>query len=530
MPRNVIILHTDEQRYDSLGCTGDPCARTPHLDALASEGTLFTRHIVANPICQPSRASLLTGRCPENHRLLTNGWNLPRAGYPKPLPGVDDLYRHWYGNSTFAEETIPTLPDVLSGAGYRTAAFGKLHLTTHHLDTSYGLEESYQAWERGVLNEEWTGPYYGFEHVEFTLGHGEHPCRPTGGHYYRWLHRNYPDVVELLKHENHPHREIVEGNGNIYLSPIPPEAHNTMWLADRASGWIEQTARQDKPFCMFVGFPDPHTPIVPPERIAELFADMPVPPPRMSDEELQTAATLLQRSLHSEGIHNLRNYPYEVYEKVIRYTAAMVHLVDRGVGQIIDTLKRVGAWDDTIVIFTSDHGDWLGEHGLLYKDEYPSSALVRVPFIMRVPGSDLPGRVDSPCSNVDVMPTVLSLLGVTAPEGMDGGNMLADGSSRMLPMVSCYPGICGSYPFCSATTDDMNLSIVDDRYRYTAYPVSGEMELYDHTNDPAELRNLCADAYRTDDVDTICRNLHERLLAQHEMIASPSCKALGDCA
>ncbi|MBU0608604.1 MAG: sulfatase-like hydrolase/transferase [Armatimonadetes bacterium] len=264
MPQNVILLHTDQQRYDSLGCTGNALARTPHLDALAAGGTMFTRHFTANPICSPSRASLLTGLYPPGHNLWCNGVALNRREFAN-FDTRSEGERSQTGGGGFVPEP-PTMADMFAAAGYDTASFGKLHLTPYLSPPSWRYPETTANWQQGLFDD-WSGPYYGFQHCELTLGHGEGACH--AGHYGNWLRAEHPEAYARLQEQQpRPFPEI----GDMYVSTLPFELHHSHWLADRLVSYLRGHDLNDAPFFAFVGFPDPHHPFAPCADIAPDFA------------------------------------------------------------------------------------------------------------------------------------------------------------------------------------------------------------------------------------------------------------------
>ena len=464
---NVLVIHTDQQRYDSLGCSGNPYARTPNLDRLAAEGACFTRHISSNTICMPSRASLFTGLYPPGHNVWTNGVALNRREYA-------DLNTRVVGARVRPEP--PTLADIFAGAGYDTAAFGKLHLTPNLAPPSYGYPETWANWDAERFGD-WHGPYYGFRHVEMTQGHGEQPCHR--GHYAAWLQREYPDVYRQVEasdseDERASGRPVPELR-DLYPSPVSGELHNTRWLADRFRAYLKDRPA-DRPFFAFIGFPDPHHPFTPSYDVVREFEGITVPDPVDPTGESITGTPLVEAGTDVSG------FTQEALRIVRRYTYAMIHQVDAAVGRIIEGLERAGLWEETIIIFTSDHGDFLGDHGRLRKGFTPADSLLHLPFILRAPNAQLPARADTPMSNVDVLPTLTSLTGVAPPawcHGVDITEVVREGTPHAA-LAYCANGV----------PDVTNYTRYDARYRYTCYPQRGYAELYDHRDDPGECRNL----------------------------------------
>jgi arylsulfatase A-like enzyme len=471
---NVLFILTDQQRFDTLGCSGNPHAQTPNIDALAAEGSVFTRHIASNAVCMPSRASLFTGTLPCAHGVWNNGVPLNRTGDFGPpehcrVPGTKDC-----------PVAVPeTMADIFAGAGYDTVSFGKLHLTPNLADPAYGFGESWDLMDQGALSD-WHGPYYGFRHVELTRGHGEAPCK--SGPYADWLREMMPEVDQSVPGPAGGKEALpVRTRHDVYPSAVPERFHSSTWLADRFTDYIE-TRDPESPFFCFVGFPDPHHPFTPPHDVVELFKDSPVPEPADPEgvwwRENPFAADLA-------GYPCIQHLAAEERRVIQRHYMAMVYTLDKAVGRMVDALRDKGLWEDTIIVFTSDHGEYLGDHGLIYKSPTGVDSLLRVPFVLRAPGAELPGTVETVMSNCDVLPTLASLCGIDPPERIDGIDILPvvrDGAEHVA-YAQCYD------------TDRRrnNNTLYTDRYRFTWYPGSEYTELYDHHSDPGETTNIAED-------------------------------------
>jgi arylsulfatase A-like enzyme len=498
--KNVLILHTDQQRFDCLGCVGRRAnVRTPNLDRLASQGALFSRHIASNPVCMPSRASLMTGLYPPGHNVWSNGIALNRKVYALATPAPR------YDLDVTPEP--PTMADVFAGAGYDTVSFGKLHLTPNLAPPSYGYHETWSLWEEGALDD-WHGPYYGFRYVDMTEGHGEHPCR--GGHYGIWLQREHPEVYRrVIKASEQGTRTLpVPALGDLYPSPIPAQLHHSAWLADRLCAYLAEDRPPDRPFFAFVGFPDPHHPFTPCHDTISLFEKLEVQDP--FDPEGEGIAGSPVRDRMGMDIAHLSAADRHT---VIRYTYAMIYQIDQAVGRILDALQANGLWEDTIIVFTSDHGDFLGDHARLRKNTVGSDALLHLPFILRAPGADLPARVETPMSNSDVLPTLCALTGVAPPawqHGEDICSVVREGREHH------------ALAFCAnGDPANVNYSVYDRAYRLTVYPYQGYVELYDHRTDPGECVNVAA--RESDRVATLMEVLQESLLRCYNPILGRTC-------
>jgi len=468
MPRNVIILHTDQQRADSLGCMGNPYVRTPNLDRLAQQGTICRRHIVSNPICSPSRASLLTGLYPPGHNVWCNGVPLNRKEYVD----VDSRCERMGCDCQEGFHPQPTtMADMFASAGYDTASFGKLHLTPYMGPKSYGHQENEDLWRDGVFDD-WHGPYYGFRHVDMLVGHGEGPC--WLGPYSHWLKQQHPQAWnDLAQQQPRP----IERFGDLYVSSLPLEAHHSIWLAERLNSYLTSERPKGQPFFAFVGFPDPHHPFTPCRDVMPDFTDIEVQQP--GDPQCRGTANSPVDDLNQEQLGHIDD---EELRTVIRHTYAMVYQIDVAVGRILDTLEATGLADDTIVVFTSDHGDFLGDHNRLRKGIAASNSLLNVPLLISAPGSDLPTEINTPVSNCDVLPTLSSLTGVSAPENVHGTS-LCDNQTGEYAMAFSSNGAPRS----------VNATIYDQDHRLTWYPHVPYVELFDHRQDATESNNV-ADA------------------------------------
>ncbi len=456
MPKNVILLHSDQQRGDGLGCYGNAAARTPNLDRLASEGVRFEHHYASNPVCMPSRASLLTGRHLPAHGVIDNGIPL--------------------------DERELTLAQAFADRGYDTFAAGKLHLTPYLSPAGLRHGESLAAWKDGCFDG-WDGPYYGFKRVALVLGHGEGAASPERGHYGRWLAANHPEAFSMTR----PNGEKPEFPG-VYRSNLPPEWHHSSYVADEIIKYLEN-ADADKPFFLFGGFPDPHHPWTPPAAYAEMFDGVKLPEPRYREGEHETRPEHYRRLMNenlfpTDGGASKRPEGRHLHE-IIQNTYAMVALIDHAVGRILGAVEELGLADNTIICFTSDHGDLLGDHGLLHKGQLPFASLLRVPFVLRAPGVR-PGVTAAPMSNTDVMPTLMELAEVGVPDRVQGRSFIPalTGHRERIHEAAFSCGWSKASPLFR------HMSLHSEAYRITWWPGQQDGELYDLEADPCEFNNL----------------------------------------
>lgn len=467
---NIVLITSDQHRGDCFGFAGR-AVRTPHLDRMAAEGTWFSTAITPNPVCQPARASLLTGWLPNTHGVRDNGIDLP------PVTGEQG-----FGGR-------------LAAAGYRTGFIGKAHFSSHHTFAPTGTPECRQSMDR--YGPRWYGPYMGFEHVELVVEGHNHwlpMAPPFGQHYERWY---YGDGRGELK--NRLYREALppdaEGALQTWNSALPVAWHNSTWAADRAIAFLEHAPRE-QPFCLWVSFPDPHHPFDAPAPWCWMHRaeDVDLPPFRTRDLERRPwwhRAVLEGNPAHGNAEINKMRAPAPQSDQQLRHLIAnyygMIALIDHQVGRIDAALHALERADDTLVIFTSDHGEWLGDHGLLLKGPMLYDGLLRIGLIARGAGIKAGHRVRDPVSLIDLAPTLLDYAGVDA-DAMHGKSLrtllAGDGDPRAFAYNEWDVGEdrCGT-PLRLRT-------IRTEQYRMTVELDSGAGELYDFAVDPHECHNV----------------------------------------
>ena len=469
---NILLVSADQQRADCLGVEGRP-VKTPHLDRLAAEGTRFTAAITPNVVCQPSRASILTGLLPLTHGVHDNGIDLdPEIG----------------GKGLSA---------ALGAAGYDTAFFGKAHFATFQTFEPTGTPESLDS--SADYGPDWHGPYMGFEHVELMLiGHNWFPpeAPPRGQHYERWFHADGRGEEKIRAYRRN--LGDTKGAAQTWHSGLPAAWHNSTWTADRAIEWLKR--RRTAPFCAWVSFPDPHHPFDCPEPWSRLHDPARVDLPRRRRRTFEGRPWWHERVLTAEPVGPKKNAEMrkrysrigeqtdEQLREIIANTFGQVSLIDHNVGRILIALEERDLARDTIVVYFSDHGDWLGDHGLVLKGPMHYEGLLRVPFIFRGPGVPAGKLIGEPVSTLDLGPTMLDCAGVEPLlETQHGASLLPviEGiASRdyALNEWELLPGRTGVALSLRTVRTKSHKLTVDRR--------SGAGELYDLANDPEEVRNL----------------------------------------
>ncbi|MEM7112908.1 MAG: sulfatase-like hydrolase/transferase [Chloroflexota bacterium] len=480
---NILWICTDQQRSDSLGCAGNPIVRTPNIDSIAAGGTRFTRHITPMQMCSPSRACMATGLYQRNHQLITNGRFLP--------------------------ESIPTVMSMLSEAGYRTHGVGKQHLQPLLAAAERKMPDSRAFWNLPEAKT-WRGPYYGFQTMDMLLG--ESDTAHLAGHYAAWLKENHPESYNLLEPEQakeSPNAELDE----IWRSAMPAELHYNSWITDRATEFIADAAQQAEPFFLYVSYPDPHHPFDPPEPYADRYnpADMPLPevtdadrngrPPYCNelyptDQGFRDLYWAADDAIEAGVLYPTEHLSRETLQTAVAYTYSMIEMIDDGVGDLLAALQAHGLDDNTIILFTSDHGDYLCDHGLLHKGPAPYRQITEVPLLVRGPGIKNEQTVSSLTSHIDLAPTLLELAGIEHDaaqfDGLSLVSLLAGGETAVRDHTF------GEY-HPTVHTDLYNQTVYKGQWRYTIYPYLPNWgELFDLENDPTERVNLYFDdAYAT---------------------------------
>ena len=504
---NILFICTDQQRSDSLGCYGNQQVRSPNIDSIAASGVRFKRHITPMQICSPSRATMITGLYPRNHQLITNGKALP--------------------------ESLPTLTQILSDAGYQTHAVGKQHLQPILAPAELNMPDSRAFWKKpGAVN--WNGPYYGYQTIDLLLG--ESDTAQIAGHYAHWLKENYPDYVEHLKPKMADQLPPVDLD-EIWRSAMPTECHYNTWITDRAVDFLAKQGATTSPFCLFVSFPDPHHPFDPPGDYADRYNPADMPLPEVTEQDLRSrppyAADLFPkgqgfRKLYwqaDEGAEagstiTTDDVSDESLQLAIAYTHAQVEMIDDGVGRVLQQLRDSGVHENTIVVFTSDHGEYLGSHGLLHKGPASYRQLTELSFIVSGPTIQIGTEVDSLTSHIDVMPTLLDLADVELHAKVDGVSLKPlltgnDTKVRDFTFGEYHPTV---------RQDLYNQTVYKDQWRMTLYPELPEWgELFDLEADPLELNNRFFDSGMTDTreilSDLLVRNFPPQPTVENKTLA-----------
>ena len=469
---NILLIMSDQQRWDTLGCYGCSAIPTPALDGLAAGGVVFERCYVDVPICTPSRACMLTGKLPAGH-------------------GVYRIH------DTLPDDQV-LLPEYLTGLGYETALVGKLHVSGRAVECV----------ERH--------PHDGFQRYEWSIDPQVHLDSPFNAHV-AWLREHHPEFLRRLQQGSQDHH--------------PAEAHFSTWAAERAIAFLDERD-STRPFFLNVSLFDPHGPYFDyPLEAGELVdrARMAPVQPLTDDHRPIPSGVARERELFHSGQGRARDPRRRDLAAIRHGYLASIAFLDQQVGRIFAELERRDLMRDTLVLFVSDHGDMIGDLELIAKGAFFYDPCTRVPMIMRLPGAERAGtRVRDLVQPHDLAATLLRAAGMPAaevaalmPQSMDLAALTRAGGNypgRRDHAITLYrnSGIGGAKqnwdPPIYATM------FHDGRFKLTLYqdPAARsepEGELYDMDNDPGETSNRWSDPRYAERRDHLIHRLSAALVA-----------------
>lgn len=478
---NVILISTDQQRGDCIGAEGRG-VQTPNLDRIAANGVRFKTCITPHPMCQPARASILTGKLPYSHGVRDNGRDL-------------DL--------VFGKDGLGGL---FASAGYDTRFIGKAHLSSQQTFEATGRPECYQSAKD--YPPEWRGAYFGFDDVQLMLRPHHHTQwydPPEALNYEYWLDQDNRgrERWDLAKQRLPPETAHFQA----LRSALDERWHSSPWVGDRAVEMIQ--SKGDAPLLAWVSFPDPHPPFLAPRPWCDLYdpADVAIATSSVLDLDQrpwwhrafveERARPIKQGSEHNAGGIDW-GQKGDLSELALRDLTAiyfgMISAVDHQVGRILDALHASGELKNTYIIFTSDHGEWLGDHGLLLKGPMLYDGLLRVPCLIQGPG--IPGKlvIDDPVSTLDILATAADVCDIETPpvNGRSWQPLWKQKDTRDFALSEYEVD-------ASRSAVDMDLLTVrTQRYRLSIDWRTQTGELYDFYEDPEEMVDRFDDAaYRS---------------------------------
>jgi arylsulfatase A-like enzyme len=478
MTRNILLITTDQMRYDALGCNGGKIANTKNIDQLSSDGINYQRAHNQNVVCMPARATIMTGQHVRSHGVLMNGMSMPAE-------------RH-------------TIAHHLKEHGYNTALLGKAHFEPW-------LGSPKDFFENRMASENSTGPHRGFDHMElanhFFEGHS---------HYDKYMDA-YPEEKKAFypmvtnKGQNTASKGAT-GATQVWPMDIPREIYHTDWVALRTKSWLDKQSG-DKPWFCWMSFPDPHHPWDIPASELHRINWRDVPLPRLySENRSQLESWLNEKPAHWRGyfdgslwtnLESPREFvPAKMTADQVREINTMAHieneLIDEAVGDVIGFLHSKQWMKNTDIFFTTDHGELQGDFGLLFKGPYHVDALMHLPFIWKPAetANITSAEVVSPVGHIDLASTFCAIAGISPPDYCEGKPLPSSESEAVQQgreiVLTEWDSEHGPI--------DMHLKSIyhRDGFLCTAYEKSHlydgtEGELYDMKEDPDQLKNLWND-------------------------------------
>lgn len=485
---NILLITSDQQHYMTLGIN-NPDIKTPNLDRLASMGMVSDRTYCPNPTCTPTRASIITGQYPSGHGAWTLGTKL--------------------------DENVVTLGELLETKNYKSTLVGKAHFQPVKETSKYSSIESYPTLHDLEFWKEKKHDFYGFDNIELIRNHTIEWL--VGQHYVLWLeekgfknwkdyylepagnmkYSDFPDPIDVI---NNNEGKIKEAKRQWGKWDIPVEAHYNTWISERTCHYLEEHKKSSEPFFIWASFPDPHPDYFVPEPYASMYDPNKLNlqfkqsgeisnPIIEKTQELEPDFTEYKESKFA--IHGFHSHVQD--EKSLRQDVAwyygMVTFMDLHIGRILDKLDELGLTDNTLVVFTTDHGHYYGQHGLIRKGAFHYEDAIKIPFIASYPKYIKCGSHSTSMNTlVDFTPTVLDMVGIDKPCFMSG-----------ISQKDVWFGTKDSvrdHIICEHHHEENTINMrtyVGERYKITVYQGKKFGDLFDLEEDPNELINLWND-------------------------------------
>ncbi len=463
---NQLLITSDQQHYLTLGVL-NPEIKTPNLDKLAASGMLFERAYCPNPTCTPTRATIITGQYPSQHGAWTLGTKLP--------------------------ESALTIGDLFHKAGYATGLIGKAHFQPLYGTEEFPSLEAYPVLQDLTFWKHYKDPFYGFRHVELARNHTDESH--VGQHYALWM-----EEKGLKNWRDHFSKPTGNVNPQYGAWTLPEEYHYNTWITERSLAFMREQKQNDKPFFLWASYFDPHPSYCVPEPWASMYDPDSLTLPAGAEKEHQNNPSHFQKTQEEKpdfsgyaeqggngchGFHShLRSEAAKRKDMALYY--GMVSMLDHYIGKLLDGLADMGLVEETLVVFTTDHGHFFGQHNLVAKGAFHFEDMIRIPFIARWPGKTPAGsRCSSLISLVDLAQTFLAAAGIPAPRqmtGIDQGGVIRGEEKRARDWILVENH--------HQPTTLYAKTYVEDRYKITYYQNTDEGELFDLQKDPGEFNNL----------------------------------------
>lgn len=463
---NIVFIMADQLAASFVGCYGSGVNSTPNLDGLAKDGILFSRNYAATPVCAPNRACILTGRSPEIHGVVKNNHVL--------------------------QSDNPTFLNVLKHKGYSCGGFGKFHQTP--MPFAPPLDLGYLGFDETVVSED---PVWG-EYIDWVKS--EHPeslekaLSVTNCHsgtvrpdYNTEMKQGASEEDWQIKKENFEKylgKRISESSWErMYVSPLDKDADDSSFITENGLDFMRKHKDRKSPFFCQFSYVGPHDPYDPPEAYASMFdpEDMkePIPPGWKNEPGTEFLDNIRDNYLNFRRICDNK----EEILKLRAYYHGAIRMIDDCIGDIIYFLKNEGLWENSIVIFTTDHGDSMGDQGLIAKGIHHYDTCIRTPLIISGGAAKERGYTDRLTVSTDIFRTVCEIAGVCGEEmppteGKSFAGEILDGHETHY------------HEAVISTIDGASTIISDDGFRLTIYYGREYGQLFDLKNDPTEQNNL----------------------------------------
>jgi len=468
---NIVLIFADQHRHDALGCAGNRIIKTPNLDALAGSGVRFDTAWCQSPICQPSRAALITGRYPNDLGVMRNFG-----------PDMDS--------------SLPTFMKALKKAGYNTANIGKTHYYAEGLAQPTGATD--------MRNHSHRVAAFGFDHVVEEFDRYVHAMAGVTTPYTNYLQQE--GVLEAYQQTIKSIWRLTDNHWNGVTSPLSKEQDLTSFLTREAQSWLD-TQTTDQPFFLQLSYVQPHVPLMGDPDWAAYYGAADIP--RGPRKQPPVGIPVWDNYLSWCGHHANANLLTDDYVRTgARQYYAMISLIDECIGSIQTQLAAQGLLDNTWIVYSSDHGEMLGDHGLMAKFNFYRSS-VQVPLIVRPPAGVKAFTSASLASVVDIAPTLIEVAGGEPLENIRGKSLL-----RLLAGEEAHAETLFSEIQQQSRKPDAPTfrALRNNRFRLTVETNTGTAcELFDLREDPLELTNRVQDPSMTGIISELRAQLEEHL-------------------
>jgi arylsulfatase len=425
---NILIIHADEHRFDCLGAMGNSAIKTPHLDALSKDGELFLNCFATVPLCTPSRYSLLTGLYSHQHLGISNQSSLP--------------------------EGFPTFPKLLREKGYHTVCVGKMHFTPTYADVGYS---------------------------EMYLAEQDGPGRYDDDYHRELMEKGLVDIVDMSDQVYEYRSKAVPGhweNMGITISNLDEKDYSTTWIGDKACSILEKwkdngecnSGECKNGECLMIGFIKPHHPFDVPSPWCDLYDPAKIPMLPGWTENLSP-----QDKTYSQGFYENNKITEDKMKAVLAQYYGSISQIDAYVGKLISILKQKGIYEKTLIIYTSDHGDYMSFHHMILKGNYMYDPVIKVPLIVKYPGQHQGNIQHSQLVSVlDITATILDTADIIIPP-------------HLWNQVQPLSDADREYVF--AETANHQFMVRSAKWKLLYCPI-GKSQLFDLEKDPYENNNL----------------------------------------